>query len=81
LDSEPDDILPALLPGGKGLKIDHIITLRQKGGLLNFQTWLQEARTAFLADPYCFDTVEKHVIFIAMNMDTNMRDLWALAQA
>jgi hypothetical protein len=28
LDSEPDDILPTLLPGGKGLKIDHIITLR-----------------------------------------------------
>jgi hypothetical protein len=72
MDSESDDIIPALWLGGKGLKIDHIITLKQKGGLLNFQIWLQEARTAFLADPYHFNTIEKRVIFAAMNIDNNM---------
>jgi hypothetical protein len=40
MDSESDDIIPALWLGGKGLKINHIITLKQKGGLLNFWIWL-----------------------------------------
>jgi hypothetical protein len=40
MDSELDDIIPALWLGGKGLKIDYIITLKQKGGLLNFWIWL-----------------------------------------
>jgi hypothetical protein len=79
-DSEPDEVIPALSRGGKGLKIDKITTLKQGGDLLNYRTWLQEARTAFLADPYRFDTVEKRLIFAALNMDNDMRDLWAHAQ-
>jgi hypothetical protein len=62
------------------LKIDKIAILKRGGGLLNYWTWIQEARNAFLADPYRFDTVEKQVIFAALNMDSDMRDLWAHAQ-
>ena len=80
MDCEPDEIIPTLPPGGKGLKIDKITTLRRAGGLLNYQTWLQEASTAFLADPHRFNTKEKRVDFAALNMDSYMRDLWAHAQ-
>jgi hypothetical protein len=38
MDSEPDEILPALIPGGKGLKIDKIAILKRGSGLLNYQT-------------------------------------------
>jgi hypothetical protein len=30
-----------------------------------------------MADPYCFDTVEKRIIFTALNMDSDIWDLWA----
>jgi hypothetical protein len=52
MDSEPNEILPALIPGGKGLKIDKIAILKRGSGLLNYQTWVQEAHNAFLANPY-----------------------------
>ena len=68
------------MSGGRGLKIDKITVLKQGGGLLNYRTWLQEARTSFVADPGRFDTVEKRIIFAALNMDSDMRDLWAHAQ-
>jgi hypothetical protein len=32
-----------------------------------------------MADPYCFDTVEKRIIFAALNINGNMQDLWAHA--
>jgi hypothetical protein len=80
MDSEPDEIIPPLPLGGKGLKIDKITILRQGAGLLNYRTWLQEARTAFRADPYRFNTAENRVIFAALNMDNKMRELWAHAQ-
>jgi hypothetical protein len=70
-DSEPDEEIPAI-SGGKGLRVNKIMVLKQGGGLLNYWTWLQEAHNAFLADPYCFNTVEKHVIFAALNIDNNM---------
>jgi hypothetical protein len=40
MDSEPDEIIPPLPLGGKGLKINKITILRQGAGLLNYQTWL-----------------------------------------
>jgi hypothetical protein len=80
MDSKPDEVIPILPPGGKGLKIDKITTLKRGGGLLNYRTWLQEACTSFVADPYRFNTVEKRVIFVVLNMDGDMRDLWAHAQ-
>jgi hypothetical protein len=36
MDSEPNEILPALIPGGKGLKIDKIAILKRGSGLLNY---------------------------------------------
>ena len=79
-DSEPDEVFPVPKPGGKGLKIDKITTLKRGQGLLNYCTWLYEAQTAFRADPYRFDTAEKRVIFAALNMDDDMRELWAFEQ-
>jgi hypothetical protein len=79
MDSEPDEIIPPLPLGGKGLKINKITILRQGAGLLNYRTWLQEACTAFWANPYCFNTAENRMIFAALNMDNKMRELWAHA--
>jgi hypothetical protein len=38
-DSEPDEEIPAI-SGGKGLRVDKIMVLKQGGSLLNYQTWL-----------------------------------------
>ena len=75
-DGEPDMEFPQPVLGEKGVKIERLTTLRQDGGLVNYQNWLSDVNRAFKADPARFNAAVKRIVFATSWFDSKMKSIW-----